>query len=143
MTQQSLHEEFVQNTKVKRGSDRSFGFVFTIVFLLVGLMPYWSEGGIQVWALVLASLFFATSMLVPRLLAQINRLWFEFGQILHRFFSPLIMGLIFFGVISPIGLLMRACGKQPLKLEFDSNVNSYWISRSPSVIKPGNMTKQF
>lgn len=87
--------------------------------------------------------FVIAAWLWPAVLAPLNRLWFRLGLALHWVVNPLVMGLLFFLVITPVGLLMRLCGKRPLGLEFECEVMSYWLMRDESELQPGPMTKQY
>jgi hypothetical protein len=80
---------------------------------------------------------------VPKLLRPLNRVWFLFGLVLNKVFNPLVMGLLFFLTVTPLGLLMRSLGKRPLDLDFDKQTKSYWILRTPPGPAPETMKKQF
>lgn len=112
-------------------SDRSVGVVFCIVFVIVALLPMAHGGEPRVWALVLAGIFGALAAWVPTRLAPLNRLWTRFGLLLHKIVSPLVLGVLFFLVLTPTALLMRACGKDPLRLYFERAATTYWIARVP------------
>jgi len=101
------------------------------------------EGVIRVWAMIVAAFLGITALTMPRLLGPLNRLWFRIGELLHRAVNPLVMGLLYFLTVTPIGLLMRALGKTPLKLGFDKSADSYWISRTPPGPAPDTMKRQF
>lgn len=143
----TFHEELAQRDDVKVGSERSFGLVFAVVFIIVALLPLLTmsdqEGALRFWALIVAAFFAVTALTMPRILAPLNKLWFRFGQLLHHIVNPLIMGLLFFLTVTPIGLLMRALGKTPLKLSFDKNTDSYWIIRTPHGPAAESMKRQF
>jgi hypothetical protein len=96
-----------------------------------------------VWALGIAAAFFLAALLMPAVLAPLNRLWFKFGMLLHRVVSPLVMGMLFYVVVTPIGLLMRLFGKRPLNLEFETAETSYWILRQPPGPAPETIKNQF
>ena len=128
---------------VKSSSDRSFGFVFTVVFLLITVWPYYDGGAPNFWAAGTGSLFLMTALLRPVLLAPLNRLWTRFGLLLNKVTSPIILGLLFFGVMLPISLLMRLFGKRPLQLSYDQKTSSYWIVREPTGPAPETMKQQF
>jgi len=144
---QALHENFSPRDDVKAGSERSFGLVFGAVFIIVALLPLLTmsdqPGSLRLWALFVAAFFTITALTMPRLLALPNKLWFRFGLLLHKVVNPLIMGLLFFVTITPIGLLMRSFGKTPLKLGFDKSAESYWIPRTPPGPAPETMKRQF
>jgi hypothetical protein len=137
------HEKIQARRPVKQSSDRAFGLVFTGVFLLVGLWPLWGGAGPRWWALGLAGLFLVAGLAVPRVLRPLNRAWTRFGQLLHRVVNPVVMALLFFGVITPIGLLRRAVVRDPLRLARDPEAKSYWIERDPPGPAPETMTQQF
>lgn len=143
----TFHENLAQRDEIKVGSERSFGLVFAVVFVIVGLLPllnmFDQQGPIRVWALIIAALFAFLALTMPVLLKPLNKLWFRFGLLLHMIVNPLVMGLLFFVVVTPIALVMRAFGKTPLKLEFDNNANSYWIKRSPPGPLAESMKRQF
>lgn len=139
----STHEDFKAKSEVKQGSDKSFGYVFAGFFAIVGLLPLFKGGDVRLWALFLASLFLAIALIYPQLLKPLNRVWFLFGLLLHKIVSPLIMGLLFFLTVTPIALLMRLAGKDPLRLKRDPKVTSYWIVRDPPGPPAGGMTHQF
>ena len=141
--QSASHDSFVTEDDVKIGSERSFGIVFAVVFTIVGLFPLWSSEPVRAWAVVIAGIFFSLAFIAPHTLRPLNRVWFRFGLLLHKIVSPLIMGLIFFTTVMPIGLTMRALGKRPLSLKFDKSAKSYWIFREPPAPAPGSMKRQF
>lgn len=139
----NLHERFYRKDDVRIGSERAFGFVFAGIFALIGFWPLLSEGSVRVWALLGAAGFLAASLFAPRLLAPLNRLWFRFGQLLHRIVSPLVMLAIFFFAITPTAFIMRLRGKDLLRLRFDRAAKSYWIERVPPGPAPETMRRQF
>lgn len=112
-------------------SDRSFGFVFCAVFAIVGLLPMAHGGTARVWALLLSGIFAGVAVWAPRHLAPLNRRWMRFGLLLHKIVSPLVLGVLFFLVLTPTALLMRACGKDALRLRFEREATTYWIARVP------------
>lgn len=143
MNQPSFHENLISTDEVEFGSDRSFGIVFAVVFAIIGLLPLWNGESMRVWALVIAGVFLSAALIYSKVLAPLNRIWFQFGLLLHKIVSPLIMGLIFFGAVMPTGLLMRLFGKKTLDLDFDPSKQSYWVHRTPPSPEPGNMKRQF
>ena len=114
---------------IKIGSNRNFGIVFFIVFLLIALYPLTYGGEIRIWSSIISLIFLVSGLLNSKILAPLNKLWFKFGIFLGKIISPLIMGIIFFLVVTPIGLLMRLLGKDLLNLKYNKN-NSYWIEKS-------------
>ena len=125
------------------GSDRNFGLVFAAVFALLGLLPLAHGQALRPWALAVAGLFLLVALVLPRLLAPLNWVWFRFGLLLHAIVSPIAMGIIFFGALWPMGWVMRAMGKRPLNLAIDRQAKSYWIVRQPPGPDPKTMSDPF
>ena len=119
----------MKKVPVKISSNRSFGFLFFVVFFVISLWPLKSQGDLRLWAFILSLVFLVLGVLNSKLLNPLNKLWFRFGIILGTFMSPIIMGLIFFIVVTPTGILMRIFGRDLLKLKKHKNMNSYWINR--------------
>ena len=143
MPNQDSHENLARNGNVKSGSDKSFGLGFAVVFALTGLWPLMNDQSVRLWALSVSVALVLISFIAPIILAPFNRIWFLFGLLLHKIVSPIIMGLLFYTTVTPIALIMRALGKRPLPLEFDSEAESYWIEREPPGPEPETMTRQF
>lgn len=138
-----MHEDLQRQHEVSQGSDRTLGLVFSGVFLLVGCWPLVRGGSVRAWAIGLAVVFLVIALLRPSFLAPLNRLWVSLGLLLHRVVSPLVLGAVFFLVVTPMGLLMQAFGKDPLRLRFDLTASSYWIERRPPGPAPDSMRNQF
>jgi hypothetical protein len=113
---------------IKISSNRSFGIVFFIVFLLIALYPLIYSGEIRVWSAIISLILLALGVLNSKILTPLNKLWFKFGIFLSKIISPLIMGIIFFLVVTPIGIIMRIFGKDVLNLKYNKN-QSYWIEK--------------
>jgi len=143
MSKQALHENLTPKDKVKSGSNKSFGLVFTAVFMVIGLWPLFSGEPIKMWAISICGFLVFISYTIPKILAPFNYVWFLFGVFLHKCMNPLIMAFLFYSTVTPIGLTMRALGKCPLPLKFDPKANSYWIERQPPGPDPETMTNQF
>ena len=109
-------------------SNRSFGIVFFIVFLLISFYPLLKNENISTWSLIISLVFLILGLVKSKILSPLNRLWFKFGLLLGKIFSPLIMGTIFFVVVTPIGLLMRLFNKDLLNLKLNKK-KSYWIKK--------------
>ena len=137
------HEDFTRKAEVPLGSDRSFGLVFAALFALIGAAPLRHGADARLWALALAAAFLMLALVAPKALRPLNWLWFRFGLALHHVVTPVVMGLLFFLVVSPIGLLMRASGKDPLRLRRAPEAASYWIVRQPPGPAPESMKNQF
>ncbi|MDB4613662.1 SxtJ family membrane protein [Candidatus Pelagibacter sp.] len=114
---------------VKISSNKSFGIVFSIVFLLIAIYPLINNQELRVWSLVIATIFLILGLINSRALTPLNKLWFKFGLLLGRIVSPIIMGLIFFLVVTPIAFMMRIIGKDLLNLKFNKD-KSYWIEKT-------------
>lgn len=125
------------------GSERSFGLVFVVVFAVIGFWPLLKGEPLRLWALGAAAVLLVLALAVPAALKPFNRLWFRFGLLLHKVMTPLIMGLMFFGAFMPTGLIMRALGKDILRLKFDPQAQSYWIERHPPGPAPESLRNQF
>lgn len=139
----NFHENLSRARAVKIGSNRTFGLVMGAACLVIAGFGLWSGSTYwQLWALGAIG-FVSAALLWPAILYPLNRAWFWLGLALHRVVNPLVMGVIFFLVITPIGVLMRLCGKRPLGLEFQGGANSYWVSRDQSASQPGAMGKQY
>lgn len=137
-----IHENSGTGHDVKPGSARQFGFVMAGFFGLLSALVWW-KGGVWYFYLLAAAAFLAAALATPGLLVPLNRLWFRFGMLLHAVVSPLVLGLMFFLVITPIGWLMRLLRKRPLNLAFDRDAESYWIGRDPPGPPPDSLKNQF
>ena len=115
---------------VKISSNRSFGLVFFIVFLLIASYPIIYNGEIRTWSLLISLIFLVLGLFNSKILSPLNKLWFKFGILLGKIISPLVMGIIFFFVVTPIGLIMRLMGKDVLNLKYNNKNKSYWIEKS-------------
>ena len=115
--------------EIKISSNRSFGIVFFIVFLLIALYPLLKGNDLRIWSLFISFIFFALGLINSKILTPLNRLWFKFGLLLGKFISPLIMGIIFFIVVTPIGIIMRLLKKDLLNLKYNKK-ETYWIDKS-------------
>lgn len=129
--------------KVEQGSERGFGLVFAAVFLVIFLFPLVRHGALHYWALAVAAAFAVAAFAAPRVLKPLNTLWFRFGMLLGAIVAPLVMMIIFFLVVTPIGLLMRLFGKDPLRLKRTGSEKTYWIARTPDANNPSSMKNQF
>jgi hypothetical protein len=139
----STNEPIASHRKVAKSSDRSFGIVFAIFFALVGSLPVVHGAAPRFWAFVVAVAFLLAAFLTPRLLSPFNRLWQRLGLALHHIVNPIIMGFVYYLGVVPMGLVLKARGKDLLRLKRDPAADSYWIKRTPPGPKPGSMSKQF
>jgi large-conductance mechanosensitive channel len=139
---QMMGESLARDEKLVAGSPRGFGLVMAAFFAILTAIALWRASG-WFWPglfAAVAGLFGLAALTAPRLLGPLNQLWFRFGLLLHAIINPLVMGMMFFLVITPIGLLMRAFGKRPIPLSPDPEAASYWIARDQ---QPGPMTQQY
>jgi hypothetical protein len=116
------------NNDIKIGSNRSFGIIFFIVFLLIAIYPLTKNGEIKIWFVIISLIFLILGLLNSKILSPLNQFWFKFGIFLGKMISPLIMGIIFFLMVTPIGLIMRLLGKDLLNLKYNVN-KSYWVEK--------------
>ena len=119
----------MNSTKIKISSNRSFGIVFGILFLLISLYPLLKNEDLRTWSIIVSVIFLLLGLFNSSILSPLNKVWFKFGILLGSFVSPIVMGIVFFLVVTPISLLMRLFGKDVLKLK-KNNSKSYWIEKS-------------
>ena len=112
---------------IKLPSNRNFGIVFFIVFLIIALWPLLKQNEIRIWSLIISFIFFVLGLINSKLLTPLNKIWFKFGILLGNIISPIVMGIVFFLVVTPTGLIMRLFRKDILKLK--NNKDSYWIDK--------------
>ena len=117
------------SSDIKIGSNRSFGVVFFIFFLFIALYPLINDGEVRLWSLLISLIFLVLGIFKSKILTPLNKVWFKFGILIGSVISPIIMGIIFFLIVTPIGLLMRAIGKDLLNLKYN-NSKSYWIEKN-------------
>jgi len=126
--------------KVKTFSNRSLGLVFFVVFFIISLPSTKSEGDLKWWALALALVFLILGILNSKLLNPLNKIWFKFGLLLGSIVSPIVMGSVYFIVVTPMGIFTRLMGKDLLKMGRLKNASTYWVKRDK---QGGTMRKQF
>ena len=129
----------MEDKKIKIGSNRSFGVVFSIVFLIIALLPLINGNSIRIWSVILSLIFFILGLLNSNILFHLNRIWFKFGIILGGIVSPIIMGLVFFLVVTPTSLILRLFKKDILSLKKNESM-TYWIKK---LDKKSKMKNQF
>ena len=127
-------------SEIKMSSNRNFGLVFFVVFLIFSFWPLTYDGSIRIWLAIISLIFLILGLVNSKLLTPLNKLWFKFGIILGAVIAPIVMGVVFFLVITPIGLTMRIMGKDLLRKKYDKNIESYWILRDKSI---NTMKRQF
>ena len=126
--------------KIKISTNRNFGLVFFIIFVIVSLWPLTYEGPIRIWTVIISLVFLILGLMNSKLLTPLNKLWFKFGTILGVIVVPVVMGVVFFLVVTPIGLVMKIMGRDLLNKKYDKKKRTYWIRRDTSI---GTMKRQF
>jgi hypothetical protein len=119
----------MNTNEIKKGSNKSFGIVFSIVFFIIALYPLIYDFEIRSWSIIIAIIFLLLGLTNSKILTPLNTVWFKFGILLGKVISPIIMGIIFFLVVTPIGYIMRFLNKDLLNLKYDKS-NSYWIKKT-------------
>ena len=137
------HEDLKRTQHVESSSDRAFGLVFAGAFLVVTAWPMLHGESPRWWALGVSVVFASIALLRPTLLAGPNRLWTKLGIVLGAIVSPIALGILFFGIVTPLGALGRLQGKDPLRMKRDASRQSYWVPREPPGPPPTSMTNQF
>ncbi len=132
--------EYKQYIEVESGSEKSFGIVFAVVFLLISLYPLVDNKDVHLWSLIISLIFFLLAYVAPKVLSVPNKLWFKLGMALGAVVAPVVMALVYFTTVVPIGLIMRLMGKDLLRQKLDKNTKSYWIERNEPM---GSMKDQF
>jgi hypothetical protein len=143
MSRLDLHEDFRRDDEIIGSSDRTFGLTLAGVGLLIGAIKLWRGQDLAWWWVAAAAILLATAVIHAPALAPLNRLWLRLGLVLYRVVNPIIMALIFIAAVMPTGLLMRAFGKDPLRLKRDVGAASYWIAREPADASSDPMKHQF
>ena len=129
-----------KHLKIKISSNRSFGIVFFFVFLIITLWPLINENPLRVWSIYIAIVFLILGLINSNFLTPLNALWYKFGKLLGSIIAPIVMGIVFFIVVTPIGFIMRIFGKDLLNKRYNNKSNSYWINREKS---KSTMKQQF
>ena len=130
----------LNNSKIKISSNRSFGIVFFFVFVIVSLWPLTNENSLRVWSIFVAIIFLILGLINSKLLTSLNILWFKLGMLLGSIVAPIVMGIVFFVVITPTGFIMKIIGKDLLNNKYDNKNKSYWINRDKN---KSTMKQQF
>ena len=141
----STHEQFDKRDDVKAPSERSFGITFAVVFALLAAFSYWHRGAGTTFTVTISVsiIFAAVTLMAPRILRPLNLIWLKFGLLLHKIVNPLIMGILFFGIFTPMGVVMRIFGVDFLRTKRKPAAASYWIAKSDEAIPDSSMKNQF
>lgn len=124
-------------------SNRSFGLVFVVFFSLLGLYSWWTKGNWYLLFLSGAAIIGLITLLNPSWLTPFNRAWMKFGEILHHIISPIVLGIIFYGMITPMGLVMRLAGRDAMHRRYNRQLASYWLLRDPPGPDTDSLPNQF
>jgi len=119
----------LDSSNIKIGTNKSFGIVFFVFFLIVSIFPLFNDGNIRIWSLIISIIFLILGILNSKILTPLNQVWFKFGVLLGRFVSPVVMGIVFFAIVTPTSVVMRVLQKNLLNLK-KGNKKTYWIERS-------------
>ena len=119
----------MKNSNIKIGTNKSFGIVFFLFFLIVAIFPLLNDGGIRTWSVIISIIFLILGLFNSRILTPLNKIWFKLGILLGNFVSPIVMGIVFFVIVTPTSLIMKVLGKNLLNLK-KGNKKTYWIERS-------------
>ena len=138
-----FHEKLVETSVSRRSSERSFGILFFMIFQAIAIYFYVSFGENYLYFALVGLIFGIVALFAPVMLFPLNFLWLKFGLLLHRLISPIIISLLFFVGIVPIGILMRVFRKRPLNLKFEPSKNSYWIVREKHFQPSKSLNQQF
>ena len=130
----------IKKSKIRMSSNRNFGLVFFFVFLIISLWPLLNEDPLRIWSIIIAIIFLILGLMNSKLLTPLNVLWFKFGILLGSIVAPIVMGIVFFLVITPTGFIMKIFNKDLLKKNRDSGKVSYWINRDKT---KSTMKQQF
>ena len=125
--------------KIKLPSNRNFGIVFSIVFLIIAIWPILNQNEIRIWSIIISLIFLILGLINSKFLSPLNKAWFKFGLILGSVIAPIVMGIIYFLVVTPTGLIMKALGKDLLGLKKNKK-NTYWLEKDNS---NNNLKNQF
>ena len=127
-----MHEDLSRRHDAPMGSNRAFGLVIAAGCVVIALAPLRHHQPIRSWGIVLGAAFAAVALVSPWLLTPLNITWTRFGQLLNRITNPVILGVVFYVVIAPIGMAMRLCGRDVLRLKGDRTARTYWTPRNPA-----------
>ena len=127
-------------SNIKMGSNRGFGLVFFVVFLILGLWPVKSGGDINILLILISLVFLFLAIIKSKFLTPLNKLWFKFGIKLGAIIAPIVMGVVFFLVVTPIGIIMKITGRDLINKKINKNIKTYWLNRKKAV---GSMKRQF
>ena len=130
----------MKQKEIKISSNKSFVLVFFVIFIIIALWPLLNDGNIRIWSIIVSIIFLILGLLNSKILTPFNKLWMRLGALLGIIVSPIVMGVVYFGIITPIGLIMKLFGKDVLNLKLDKNKKTYWTLKKKI---PSKMKDQF
>ena len=130
----------MKQKEIKISSNKNFGLVFFVIFIIIALWPLLNNGNIRIWSIIVSIIFLILGLLNSKILTPFNKLWMRLGALLGIIVSPIVMGVVYFGIITPIGLIMKLFGKDVLNLKLDKNKKTYWTLKKKI---PSKMKDQF
>lgn len=133
----------LKSDQAKPLDNRVFGLIFSGIFCVIAVFPLLMGGGLRQWALGVAAAWAVPAIVFPSILAPLNRLWAQFGQLMHTIINPLLMGLIFFLTVVPTAIVLKLMGKDPMRRQYDTKASSYWIIREDSRLTKDSFDNQF
>lgn len=139
----AIHEVLHRPRHIRRSSDRTLALVLAAFFMVVALAPYIHGRAPRLWAVFVSAALVVVGVVAPRILEPVNTYWTRLGAVLQEIMNPVVMGLVFYSTIVPIGVIMRLLGHDTLQLRWDPGVSSYWIERKPHGSQPGSMKAQY
>ena len=123
-----------------KSSEKSFGLLFGLVFLIISIWPLFFIGDLRLWSLIISIIFFSISFIKPNILRPLNIIWIKFGEVLGVVIAPIVMAFVYFFILTPISIIVRIFGKDLLNLKFFKKQKTYWIKRKKEIL---TMNKQF
>jgi len=139
----SAHEDLSRKNERKGSSDRSFGVVFAVFFALIAFWPLLKGHPLRLWAAPVSAIFLFLALIRPSILHPLNLIWMTIGMLLNQVTNPIVTGAMFYGVITPVGVILRLRGKDPLRMRTDPTSDTYWLHRKPPGPAPETMVHQF
>ena len=139
----ATHETLVGDHEVQGSSNRAFGIVIAVALTIFGLAPMRKGGEPRLWLLAIGAVFLLFALVAPKALAPLNKLWTALGFLLGRIVNPIVLGALFYGVVTPMAAFARWRGADPLRLKLDRSAQSYWLPRQPPGPEPRSIVNQY
>lgn len=133
----------IEHLTVKVGSERNFGLVFAAAFTVIAFLPLLHGESVRLWSIVVAAIFLAIAIVYPRILRPLNLLWFKFGMLLGKIVAPIVISAVFFVIVTPMALIMKLLGKDPLSRKREPDAATYWSTRDKQADAAASMKNQF